>query len=164
VSSDVAPVTQTRRRGRPFGFDRDDVLSRAVLTFWRLGYEGASIRELTDAMGITAQSLYAAFDSKEALYCEALDYYGAHFCGFMREALIAGASVVTAFERFFRESARTFVSDDRPRGCMVLSASFAAELDRDVAAAHAAVHRQYRKDAIESRLAAGVASGEWRTG
>jgi hypothetical protein len=53
-SGKVALMTSTNvksnRRGRPFAFDRDIVLSRAAMTFWRLGYEGASIGELTAAM------------------------------------------------------------------------------------------------------------------
>jgi hypothetical protein len=35
--------------------------------FWRKGYSGASLSDLTAAMGINAPSLYAAFGSKEAL-------------------------------------------------------------------------------------------------
>ena len=61
-----------RPRGRPRGFDRDAALAIAMETFWRLGYEGASIADLTAAMGITPQSLYAAFGSKAELYRETL--------------------------------------------------------------------------------------------
>lgn len=65
----------TRRRGRPPAFDRETVLSAARETFWEHGYEGASIADLTAAMGITPQSLYAAFNSKADLYRAALEQY-----------------------------------------------------------------------------------------
>ena len=78
----------SRSRGRPRAFDRDEALAKAAETFWRLGYEGASIADLTAAMGITPQSLYAAFSSKADLYREALDWYQVHI----------GASTAAALE------------------------------------------------------------------
>jgi AcrR family transcriptional regulator len=63
------------QRGRPREFDADQALDRALEVFWRRGYEGASISELTEAMGINRPSLYAAFGNKEALFRKALDRY-----------------------------------------------------------------------------------------
>ena len=54
-------------RGRPRTFDREDALRRAMEVFWEHGYEGASMTELTAAMGINSPSLYAAFGCKEQL-------------------------------------------------------------------------------------------------
>jgi len=48
--------------GRPRAFDADEVLDAAIEVFWRYGYQGASLQELTAAMGINKASLYAAFD------------------------------------------------------------------------------------------------------
>src|SRR5919198_5961184 len=62
-------------RGRPRSFDRDAALRAAMLTFWRLGYEGASMAELTKAMGINSPSLYACFGSKEELFRAAVEFY-----------------------------------------------------------------------------------------
>ncbi len=64
-------------RGRPRAFDREQALHRAMNLFWERGYEGTSIGDLTDAMGINKPSLYAAFGSKEALFREALALYDA---------------------------------------------------------------------------------------
>src|ERR1700724_4390739 len=61
--------------GRPREFDPDQVLDRALRVFWRSGYEGASMADLTEAMGITRPSLYAAFGNKEELFRKALDRY-----------------------------------------------------------------------------------------
>ena len=63
------------RLGRPRAFDRDQALERALDLFWRNGYEGASLSDLTEAMGINPPSLYAAFGNKEELFCKALDRY-----------------------------------------------------------------------------------------
>ena len=61
--------------GRPREFDLENALDEAMDVFWRRGYEGATIAELTGAMGINPPSLYAAFGSKEGLLKAALDRY-----------------------------------------------------------------------------------------
>ena len=61
--------------GRPREFDVDKALDLALQVFWRKGYEGASMADLTEAMGITKPSLYAAFGNKEELFRKALDRY-----------------------------------------------------------------------------------------
>src|SRR5260221_9815304 len=60
---------------RPRAFDEGDVLDRATDVFWRLGYDGASMTELTKAMGINSPSVYAAFGSKRGLFEAVLDRY-----------------------------------------------------------------------------------------
>src|SRR3954467_7018846 len=71
----LAPAAVTRSRGRPRAFDRTVALGQATTLFWSKGFEATSIADLTQAMGIGAPSLYAAFGSKEALYAEALRHY-----------------------------------------------------------------------------------------
>jgi AcrR family transcriptional regulator len=63
--------------GRPREFDMEKALDKALDVFWRNGYEGASVAELTGAMGINPPSLYAAFGNKEGLFRKALDRYAA---------------------------------------------------------------------------------------
>lgn len=78
-NSEKAPVAPKPARGRPRAFDRDAALSAATRLFWQKGYAATSISDLTEAMGIGSPSLYAAFGSKEALYGEALRYYGENY-------------------------------------------------------------------------------------
>ncbi|MEU5341230.1 TetR/AcrR family transcriptional regulator [Streptomyces sp. NPDC020766] len=61
--------------GRPRGFDADEALEQAMRVFWEQGYEGAGLTELTNAMGITRTSMYAAFGNKEDLFRKALERY-----------------------------------------------------------------------------------------
>src|SRR3546814_8643781 len=67
--------TSIKARGRPREFDPDKALASALHVFWQQGYEGASMTELTEAMGITKPSLYTCFGNKEALFKKALDLY-----------------------------------------------------------------------------------------
>src|SRR6266849_7921221 len=73
--------------GRPRAFDVDEALDQALKVFWRKGYEGTSLPDLTRAMGINRPSLYAAFGNKEALFRKALDRYVEGPAAYVREAL-----------------------------------------------------------------------------
>ena len=75
--------------GRPRAFDADAALDEAMEVFWRHGYEGATIAQLTEAMGINPPSLYAAFGSKEGLLKAALTRYSARRAAFMDDVLSA---------------------------------------------------------------------------
>jgi AcrR family transcriptional regulator len=61
--------------GRPRTFDPDAALDRALEVFWRQGYEGTALSDLTAAMGISKPSLYAAFGNKEELFATVIDRY-----------------------------------------------------------------------------------------
>jgi len=90
--------TVAKPRGRPPAFDRETVLASARETFWEHGYEGASIADLTAAMGITPQSLYAAFRSKAGLYKESLDQYRRMPKPLVGDPLQEDVDTVTAFD------------------------------------------------------------------
>jgi len=81
--------TVTAARGRPREFDLEEALAAALRVFWEKGYEGASLTDLTEAMGITRPSLYAAFGNKEALFKRALDLYETEKLAYVGRALDA---------------------------------------------------------------------------
>ena len=76
-------------RGRPREFDVEEALAAALRVFWEKGYDGASLTDLTEAMGITRPSLYAAFGNKEALFKRALDLYETEKLAYVAAALAA---------------------------------------------------------------------------
>ena len=152
----------TRRRGRPRAFDRDAVLATAAHTFWRLGYEGASVADLTAAMGITPQSLYAAFGSKARLYHEALAWYRRELGAFTAQALEGGGDAIAGLERVLRESAVQFTQPDRPRGCMISTAILTCAVENRAVADHVAALRGATLGLIEERIARGIAEGQVR--
>src|SRR5271170_6846402 len=73
--------------GRPRAFDVERALRRAMQVFWRKGYLGTSLADLTHAMGINRPSLYAAFGNKKALFRKALDRYAKGPSSYLGEAL-----------------------------------------------------------------------------
>src|ERR1700761_3152002 len=104
--------------GRTRQFDTDKALGQALEVFWARGYEGATLPELTRAMGINRPSLYAAFGNKEGLYYQALEHYRDGPQAFLDEALkkpTAREVVEAIFSGFLR------MQRGRSRGCMIVS-------------------------------------------
>ncbi len=60
---------------RPREFDETDAVRIAGETFWRRGYQATSIKELEEATGLTAGSLYKAYGSKRELFVLCLEQY-----------------------------------------------------------------------------------------
>jgi AcrR family transcriptional regulator len=116
-------ITAPSVKGRPREFCVDQALSKALGVFWAKGYEGASMADLTEAMGITKPSLYAAFGNKEALFHKALDLYEAEKLAYTREALQQPTARAVA-EHFMRGAIDAQTSKCDPKGCMgVISAT-----------------------------------------
>lgn len=149
-----------RPRGRPRAFDRDKALAQAGEAFWRLGYEGASIADLTAAMGITPQSLYAAYTSKADLYREALAHYRETAGAFTARALAEEKTAAAAFARVLREAAHEYSRQDQPRGCMLSTAVLACAVENDFIAAHVAALRADVLAAFKARIAQGITDGD----
>src|SRR4051812_17607670 len=152
-------IDPPRPRGRPRGFDRDAALDRALPVFWRQGYEGASIADLTQAMGITTPSLYGAFGSKERLYREALDRYRADP---QRAApwAMAAPTAREAVRLILEGSARDFTDPAHPPGCMISTAVLTCAPENRPAAAALTSMRGNTVARLRGRFARAVAEGE----
>ena len=110
-------IVQRACKGRPREFDVDEALAAALRVFWSKGYDGASLTDLTEAMGVTRPSLYAAFGNKEALFRKALDLYEREKLAYVGEALKAPTSRQVV-ERLLRGALDMSTSGSEPRGCM----------------------------------------------
>ena len=111
-------------KGRPREFDVDEALTAALRVFWRRGYEGASMAELTAEMGIAKPSLYAAFGNKEELFKKALDLYEREKMAYMAEALKEPTSRQMA-ERLLMGALAMQTSSCDPKGCLGVISSVA---------------------------------------
>ncbi|WP_412474794.1 TetR/AcrR family transcriptional regulator [Rhizobium sp. WW22] len=151
-----------RKRGRPPAFDRETVLAAARDTFWQHGYDGSSIADLTAAMGITPQSLYAAFGSKAELYRETLDQYRRMPRPEPGNPFQDKLDTVTAFERFLTNSARIFTAPEHPKGCMISTAVLNCAEENEPIAHHVASMRLQTLDVFTARIERGIAEGDIR--
>ncbi|MFD5627800.1 MULTISPECIES: TetR/AcrR family transcriptional regulator [unclassified Streptomyces] len=119
---------ETNRRapiGRPRGFDAEEALEQAMRVFWEQGYEGASLADLTSAMGINRTSMYAAFGNKEELFRKALERYTRGPASYGARALRepTARQVATAF---LDGSVRATTRPGCPSGCLGVQGALAA--------------------------------------
>jgi AcrR family transcriptional regulator len=142
----------TAPKGRPREFCVDKALAAALRVFWSKGYEGTSMADLTEAMGITKPSLYAAFGNKEALFNKALDLYEREKTDYLRVALEAPTARGVA-ERLMYGALDMHCCPDNPDGCLGVIASVAcgaeAECIRKAVVARAVAAKRALLDRFE---------------
>ncbi|MCG3786112.1 MULTISPECIES: TetR/AcrR family transcriptional regulator [Delftia] len=150
--------------GRPREFDRDQALERAMLAFWRRGYEGTSMADLVQALGIASARIYAAFGSKQDLFREAVQRYEAGDGGFADRAMAQEPRVRDALARVLRDAVATYTDDAHPLGCMVVTAATNCAEENEAVAAWLAEHRRLRTQSLIDRLQRALDEGELRAG
>ncbi len=106
--------------GRPREFDLDQALENALHVFWEKGYEGASMADLTEAMGITRPSLYAAFGNKEELFRKALDSYVDGPAGYAKRAL-QQPTARSVVEHLLYGEVDAVTDPECPAGCLSIN-------------------------------------------
>lgn len=122
-----------RGKGRPRAFDRDLALVQAMRLFWNRGFDGTSVADLTEAMGMSPSSLYAAFGDKEALYKAAVGQYLSGPGSYMGRALAQPGPARQVFAAMLEEAAAELSQPGQPAGCMVaLGATHASPHSRAV--------------------------------
>ena len=130
MSTAAVPLATTPPRsvGRPREFDRNHALEAAMRVFWHHGYEGASLTALTEAMGISRPSLYAAFGDKAGLFREAVARYGSGPGRYVRRALGQPTAREVA-EALLRGAAALATDPSGPGGCLWVQAALVSSAE-----------------------------------
>jgi AcrR family transcriptional regulator len=158
----MKPKKSSEHMGRPRSFDIGRALEAALQVFWQRGYEGTSLSDLTQAMGINRPSLYAAFGDKQALFRKALDRYVEGPAAYVRQSLNEprARAVVT---RLLGGAADLITAPRHPKGCLTVQAALASgeagdsirqELNSRRAAGEAALRRRLKRAKSEGDLPA----------
>lgn len=152
-------TTTGRQIGRPRGFDADLALDRAVEVFWNQGYEGASLSDLTSAMGITRTSMYAAFGNKRDLYTQALARYAERDLAYAYQALRAPTARQVA-EMYLRSCADAVTTPGRPPGCFTVQSGLACSPENSDVTEAVARARAAGEQAMLDRFRRAVDDGD----
>jgi AcrR family transcriptional regulator len=146
-------------KGRPREFDADEALKKALRVFREKGYEGASLLDLTRAMGINRPSLYAAFGNKEALFRKAVDRYVDEHAASLREALDE-PTARGAVERILRGTAGALTEPRTPRGCLLVQGALSCTDEAQPIREELASRRDAAELALRRRLERAAAEGD----
>lgn len=107
--------------GRPSTFDRTEAVEAAMNEIWRRGYEASSAKALSELLGINRSSFYNAFQSREALFLEALDLYFIRSPDRVLNDIPPDASILRTLTSMFREICRVRAADEDAKGCLAVN-------------------------------------------
>lgn len=144
-------LEQTFSRGRPREFCVDQALAKALRLFWSKGYDGTSLSDLTEAMGITRPSLYAAFGNKEALFRKALDLYESEKMAYVGKALVQPTARGVA-ETLLRGTVVNSTSCGEPHGCLGVITSVACGAEAEAVRTEVVERSHVVRRALVSRM------------
>src|ERR1700738_3386826 len=113
---------EPKKRGRPRAYDPATAVARAAETFWKAGYAGTSLDELSEATGMNRPSLYAAFGDKRDLYIRALTQYWDRTRPAVKEALAYDRPLPEALRRLYGKALVIYLAGESgPQGCFAIS-------------------------------------------
>ncbi|MDE5443550.1 TetR family transcriptional regulator [Bradyrhizobium sp. CSA207] len=145
--------------GRPREFDAETALDQAMEVFWRHGYEGATIAQLTEAMGINPPSLYACFGNKEGLLKAALDRY-TKLRGVWMDEVVAAATARDVAERMLMGIADKQTDPANPPGCLLVQGGIACGTGSENVPFELAARRSQNEDQLRDRFIRAKAEGD----
>ncbi|WP_031526972.1 TetR/AcrR family transcriptional regulator [Dyadobacter crusticola] len=103
-------------------FNEEEVLEKAVCLFWHKGYNGTSMQELVDHLGISRSSLYDTYADKHTLYVKALEHYQNTSGGKMCEIINESTSARQAIRRLLELVTVDLLNDEQHKGCFMVNA------------------------------------------
>ena len=139
------------KMGRPRGFAEDAALEAAMRVFWEKGYEGATLADLTEAMGINRSSLYASFGDKEALFRMAIARYAEGPAAYLKTAL-QEPTVRAVVEALLRGALELLTDPSNPRGCLSVQGALACGSDSEPMKQAIIAWRKHGESDIQKRL------------
>lgn len=147
------------QKGRPRAFDADAALEKAIVVFWEQGYDGASLADLTDAMGISRKSMYAAFGNKEELFTRAVQRYAEGPGDYIARALHAPTAREVAQE-CLTGAAQAATRPGFPTGCLGVRGALAVGETGRSARDTLAAWRAQGQERLRERFCSAVEGGD----
>jgi AcrR family transcriptional regulator len=109
-----------RPRGRPRSFDELEAVDSATRVFWSKGYDGVTIDDLVDGMGVGRPSLYSVFGDKRTLFLRVLKTYAEKKGAAAAKALLSAKQVRDSLAGFLRFAVDSTTEEGCPTGCLLV--------------------------------------------
>ena len=145
-------------RGRPRSFDESDALEKAIQVFWSKGYDGVTIDDLVDGMGVGRPSLYSVFGDKRTIFLRVLKAYAERKGALAAHALLSPTTLRDSLSSFLRFNVTSATEKGSASGCLLMCVAPLVD-DADV--------RQFVRSAamgavalLERRFQSGISAGE----
>ena len=106
-------------RGRPRSFDELEALEKAIQVFWSKGYDGVTIDDLVDGMGVGRPSLYAVFGDKRTLFLRVLRTYAERKGALAAKALLSPQPLRDSLASFLRYIVESTTEKGSAAGCLL---------------------------------------------
>ncbi|MGZ3305629.1 MAG: TetR/AcrR family transcriptional regulator [Asticcacaulis sp.] len=149
---------EARPRGRPRRFDEKQALQQAVQIFWSKGYDGVTVDDLVEGMGVGRPSLYAVFGDKRAIFLRALKTYAEAKGARTAKALFSPPTLRASLAGFLRDTVESATEEGSAAGCLLMCVAPLVD-DAEV--------RQFLQDAmaggvalVERRFQDGISAGD----
>ena len=148
----------TRPRGRPRNFDELEAVEKAIQVFWSKGYDGVTIDDLVDGMGVGRPSLYAVFGDKRTLFLRVLKAYAEKKGARAAKALLSPQALRASLASFQSHAVESATEEGSAVGCLLICVAPLVD-DAEV--------RQFLQNAatgavalVERRFRDGISAGE----
>lgn len=102
-------------------FNEDEVLDKALAIFWQKGYNGTSMQELVDGLGISRSSMYDTYTDKYTLFTKSLERYREKTAAEMMYLISEGSSAKAGIKKMLQSVVNESVCDKSPRGCFIVN-------------------------------------------
>lgn len=112
--------------GRPRTFDKSLALRNAMHVFWAKGYEGTTMSDLVEAIGVKGPSVYAAFGNKDAIFLEAVKEYSEMMLSGPLKALTEEPDIYQSIKKLLQANLEFFMNSANPRGCLIMTSAINA--------------------------------------
>jgi AcrR family transcriptional regulator len=109
--------------GRPRSFDKDEALKKAMYIFWEKGYEGTTMANLIESIGMKAPSIYAAFGNKDSMFKEVVQSYLPIVVDGQLKLLNSSPKIYDAVEATLKACVNLYTGKDNPPSCLVMTAA-----------------------------------------
>ena len=157
----MSRASKPAKLGRPREFSEQAALDAAMRVFWERGYEGASLDDLTRAMGINRSSLYASFGDKEELFKRVIARYAEGPMTFIHQAL-QQPTARAVVENFLRHGVEFLGDPAHPRGCLTLQGGLACGSGAEGAKRAMIDLRRHGLQQLEERMRRAQRDGDLR--